>query len=259
MWQVWTSSWCTHHTRAVTRSSSQGSKADYNKSRQLKNSQQQLWAWTCQRFACWGSLVSPRNVVASVLGALQNLLWALGSAEDPQSVRWHKAVMFSYKMQFYMPEEISNGPSLQKTLHTSNFHSRPFNNFQTLFALSLFYSNTKKIQAALLTEKMLLDLLAIKFPTSNVSLRPRQKRLNNPKFYLLKQGSPFHLCKGHCKGKQGYRDSAQSTLKAKQLWPRQLFSGLGGRFFPFHLPYMNKVDFTTQGELPVINISELLH
>lgn len=87
MWQVWTSSWCTHHTRAVTCSSSQGSKADYNKSRQLKNSQQQLWARTCQRFTRWGSLVSPSNVVASVSGGLQNPLWALGSAEDPRGLQ----------------------------------------------------------------------------------------------------------------------------------------------------------------------------
>lgn len=77
MWQVWTSSWCTHHTRAVTCSSSQGSKADYNKSRQLKNSQQLLWAWTCQRLTGRGSLVSPSNVVASVSG---------GSTEPPVSI-----------------------------------------------------------------------------------------------------------------------------------------------------------------------------
>lgn len=55
-----------------------------------------------------------------------------------------------------------------------------------------------------------------------------QKGLNSPKFYLLKQGSLFHLFKG----KQRYRDTPQSTPKAKQLW----LSGLGCRFsFPVAL------------------------
>lgn len=59
VWWLWTSSWCTHQIRAVTCNSSQISKIDYNKRRQLKNSRQQLSAWTCQRSACWGSLVGP--------------------------------------------------------------------------------------------------------------------------------------------------------------------------------------------------------
>lgn len=231
MWQVWTSSWCTHHTRAVTRSSSQGSKADYNKSRQLKNSQQQLWAWTCQRFARWGSLVSPRNVVASGLGALQNLPWALGSAGDPQSVQWHdrtKQSFFLTKCNFTCQRKEEMAQVSRKHCTPLISTPGPLTTFKPWLTLSLFYSNSQKNQAALLTDKALLDPLAVKFPTSNVSLRAGQKGLNSPKFYLPKQGSLFHLCKG----KQRHRDTAQSTQKAKQLW----LSGLGCRFsFPVAL------------------------
>lgn len=229
MWQVWTSSWCTHHTRAVTRRGSQGSKADYNKSRQLKNSQQQLWAWTCHRFTRWGSLVSPSNVVASVLGGLQNLLGALGSAEDSQGVQQHigtKQSCFLAKSKFTCKRKKE-----MTQPHTSNFHFWPLNNLRTLFALSLFYSHSQKIQASPLSQKTLLDPPVIKSPTSSGSLRLGQKDLNSPKFYLPEQESPFYLCKEHSKG----NSDTESTLKAKQLWP-QLLPGLGGRFsFPVAL------------------------
>lgn len=123
------------------------------------------------------------------------------------------------------------------------------------FALSpSFVAIPRKFKTSFSNTKTTFRSLSYKISHSRSysgSLRPGQKGLKSPEIHLLRKGPPFHLCKEHCGGQQPCGGTAQSTLKAMQLWLYSPLSGLRGGL-PFPLSYMNNMDFTAQEELTVV-------